>query len=125
MFVAQYIVARRDIIAKHGLGFIAAQLCHASVAPVSNQLRVDLSQTAEALLDDDTRAWLTGTFVKYVYGVDDLPGLFALTHRLDADGIKYAPIIESKIGELTCIGLKPYNKGRVAPYFRSLKLLGG
>jgi peptidyl-tRNA hydrolase len=125
MFVAQYIVARRDIIEKHGFGFIAAQLCHASVAPVSNQLRVNFSQAAAALLDDDTRAWLNGTFVKYVYEVHDLPGLLGLTQRLDADGITYASIIESKIGELTCIGLKPYNKGRVAPYFRSMKLLGG
>jgi len=36
MINVQYIVVRRDIIDQYGIGFVAAQLCHASMAPISN-----------------------------------------------------------------------------------------
>ena len=76
------------------------------------------------LLDQETADWLKGVFIKYVYEVPNLGVLHMLMDRLASDGIKYVPIRESKIDQLTCIGLKPYNKGRVAPYFKALKLLG-
>ncbi len=124
MIHVQYIVVRRDIIEQYGFGFVAAQLCHASMAPISNQLRNDFEQPVCELLDKETAEWLKGTFVKYVCEVADLNALHMLMDRLDSDGISYVPIRESKINELTCIGVKPYNKGRVAPYFKNLKMLG-
>ncbi len=124
MINVQYIVVRRDIIDQYGIGFLAAQICHASMAPVSNQLRADFSKSVSELLDQETADWLQGVFIKYVYEVADLHALQNLMDRLYHDGIKYVPIEESKINQLTCIGLKPYNKGRVAPYFKALKRLG-
>jgi len=124
MINVQYIVVRRDIIDQYGIGFVAAQLCHASMAPISNQLRIDLTKPAQELLDEETADWLKGVFIKYVYEVSDLDRLHMLMDRLDSDGIRYVPIVESKINQLTCIGLKPYNKGRVAPYFKGLEKLG-
>ncbi len=124
MINVQYIVVRRDIIDQYGIGFVAAQLCHASMAPISNQLRTDMTKPAQELLDEETADWIKGVFIKYVYEVSDLDRLHMLMDRLDSDGIRYVPIVESKINQLTCLGLKPYNKGRVAPYFKGLKKLG-
>lgn len=124
MIIVQYLVMRRDIVEERGIGFASAQLCHASMAPISNRLRADFAQPISSALDNETIAWLAGTFIKYVMQVRDADELGELLIRLKADGIDVVPIVESSIGQMTCLGLKPYNKGRVAPYFKNLKRLG-
>lgn len=125
MIYCQYIVCRRDIIDRYGFGFIAPQLCHASVAPITNPIRgmLDTGMAVNQVFDDDTLSWINGTFFKIVLEVPGLDEMNMLRDRLDSDGISYIPIIESNIKDLTAIGTKPYNKGRLAPYFRGLKLL--
>jgi peptidyl-tRNA hydrolase len=125
MYNVQCIVVREDIIQKYGFGFVAAQICHASMAPITNQIQKNPSLPMDQVFDRFTKEWVLGCFVKLVYGVPSLQKLHMVMDRLDSDGIDYAKIIESKINDLTCIGLKPYDKGKVAPYFKDLQLLGG
>lgn len=123
MYNAQYILVRKDIIEKYGIGFACAQICHASMAPISNQLRKDFNKPIIEALDKDSKDWLENSFVKLVYEVENLEKMYMVIDRLDSDGIEYVKIVESKINELTCIGLRPYNKGKIAPYFKDLKKL--
>lgn len=125
MYNVQYIVVRRDIADKYGFGFLASQICHACIAPITNPIRkADRNAPISSLYDKDTFEWIDNTFYKCLLEIENLDKLNMLRDRLDSDGIEYIPIVESKIKELTVIGLKPYNKGRVAPYFKDLKLLG-
>lgn len=125
MYTVQYIVVRKDLAERLGAGVIATQVAHAAVAPITGQLRADLARPIAEALDEDTAKWVTGIFRKVVVEVETEQKLRNLMERLDADGIVYAAIRESSLdGQLTCIGLKPYDKGRVAPYFKGLALLG-
>ena len=124
MSIAQYIIVRKDIIEKHGFGFIAAQIGHASVAPITNPIRTSSHESQIInILDKETLEWIDKTFFKIVLGVENLDKLIEIQLLLDKDGIKYCPIVESKINQLTCIGLKPYEKNDVSKYFSDLKKL--
>ena len=124
MIIAQYIIVRKDIVDKYGFGFIAAQICHASIAPITNPIRTHGHESKVVdIFDKDTLEWIDKTFFKIVLAVDNLDQLMMLRDRLDSDGIQYVPIVESKINDLTCIGLKPYNKGFISPYVKDLKKL--
>lgn len=123
--IVQYILVRRDLVDKLGEGVLATQVSHASLAPITKQLRGNSNEVLENVLDKETKRWVEGSFVKLVLEVPDKSKLTEIMQRLYADGIKYEKIQESTLdGELTCIGLKPYDKGRVAPYFKGLPLLG-
>ena len=125
MITVQYIVVRRDLIDKLGVGTLVTQVSHASMAPLTNKLRENLNKTIEDLFDNETKQWIIGRFTKIILEVPDKSSLLNITERLFADGIDFVKIEEFTLGgELTCIGLKPYNKGRVAPYFKGLSLLG-
>lgn len=133
------------MIDKFGFGFMVAQICHASVAPVTNAIK-DLSfydktncqsisgvpykgYEIKGIVDKALYDWCIGRFTKYVYQVPHLNAMLDLCERLEQDGISFHKITEllnkdeSKVGQLTCIGLKPYDKGRVAGYFKNLHLL--
>ena len=122
----QYIIVRKDVIDRYGIGVLASQICHASMAPITEQIRAaEPKTTIDSVFDKETSSWINGIFNKIVLEVPNLQSMGKLTERLYHEGIKYSEIHESSLdGELTCIGLKPYNKGRVAPYFKNLKKLG-
>ena len=139
MYNVQYIVVRRDLIDKFGFGFMAAQMCHASVAPITNAIKkLDFDDglldsnnvySIGGTIDEALFDWCFGRFVKYVYEVPDLNALTDLCDRLSKGNIQFYGITElvnkdeKKVNQTTCIGLKPYDKGRIAPYFRNLQLL--
>lgn len=101
-----------------GRGALCAQVAHVALAPLTSRL------AAGEELDAATWEWVNGTFVKIVLEVPGKDTLMNIMERLYGDGIEFYKIYESNLGgELTCVGLKPYNKGRVAPYFTKLKLL--
>lgn len=124
MGIVQYIVVRRDILDKLGPGVLATQVAHASMAPITNQLRNANGKRLTEAIDKTTKKWIDGPFNKIVVEVATKDEMMDIAERLFADGIDYSKIEESTLGgELTCIGLRPYDKGRVAPYFKKLLLL--
>lgn len=123
--IVQYIIVREDIAYSLTEGALAAQVAHASTAPLTTQLRKDMSGTIDVVLDEETKAWISRTFTKIVLGVKDKAELSEVMQQLEAHGVTYSTIEESSLGgELTSIGLKPYEKERVAPLLRELPLLG-
>ena len=121
MSVVQYIIVRKDL----DEGVLATQVAHASVAPVTNQLRPDMERTIEDALDDATKTWVDGPFTKIVLEVPDKDSLNKVEEILAANGIEYDVMRESRLnGEPTSIGLKPYEKSDVAGCLNGLKLLG-
>lgn len=122
---AQYIVVRKDLATKYGLGVLAAQAAHASVAPLTSQLRGNLDAPVREAIDRFTREWVEGTFRKIVLEAESEQDLLSLMERLRSDGVHFSEIRESSLnGQLTAIGLRPCNKGAVAHYFTGFKLLG-
>jgi len=120
--VVQYILVRGDL--ELNMGQVAAQVAHASLAPLTNMIRNNLCSSPQHVFDSETLRWIEGPFNKIVLKVPSKARMLDIMERLYADGIQYEKIMESTMGgELTCIGLKPYDKGRVAPYFRGLRLL--
>lgn len=119
MGVVQYIVVRQDLAEKYGAGTLVTQISHASLAPITNQLR-----SLEKRLDDETGKWVEGSFTKIILA-SSKEKLVELMRELDNSGVQYSKIEESTLGgELTCIGLKPYEKQKVAALFKDLKLFG-
>jgi len=114
--VVQYILVRKAIAEKLGKGALSAQVAHAAMAPLTKRIAKGEG------FDSEIMEWVKGTFVKIVLGVSD-GEMAELFERLYCDGIEYHKIHESVLNELTCVGIKPYSKGRVAPYFARLKLL--
>jgi peptidyl-tRNA hydrolase len=124
MAVVQYIVLRRDLIDEYGKGFLATQAAHASLAPLTSQLRGHFHKTLSEALDKDTREWIEGTFTKIVLEVQGINQLQEISESLRRDSVKYCEIRESTLqNELTGIGLRPYEKSKVASYFKRLNLL--
>ncbi|MBI5073033.1 hypothetical protein HZA99_04400, partial [Candidatus Woesearchaeota archaeon] len=106
-------------------GALAAQVAHASTAPLTTQLRKDMSGTIDRVLDEETKAWISGTFTKIILGVEDKGQLSEVMRLLEKQGIAYSRIEESSLGgELTSIGLKPYQKEHIAPLLHGLPLFG-
>jgi peptidyl-tRNA hydrolase len=125
MKVVQYIIVRGDLIDKFGVGVLATQVSHASIAPITNQLRRNFNKPVYDALDNPTKSWVDGSFTKIVLEVPGKDELLDLIGKLYADGIEFSRIEESSLGnELTCIGLNPYEKNKVSQYFQGLYLLG-
>ncbi len=121
----QYVVVRADLAGRYGIGVLATQVAHAAVAPLTAQLRSHFDAVVREALDSDSGKWVSGSFRKIVLEVPSQGELLSLMDRLRSDGVHFVEIREATLGnELTCIGLRPRNKGSVAPYFKGLKLLG-
>ena len=124
MTIVQYIVLRRDLLNEHGEGFLATQTAHASLAPITSRIRKSTGKSIEDVFDQNTLAWINGTFTKIVLEVPDETGLNQLRESLNKGSLEYSEIRESRLnGALTGIGLKPYEKEAVCEYFQGLKLL--
>jgi len=118
MYVVQYIIVRKDLAKKLNRGMLAAQVAHASLAPITRRI-----QARNLDFDPEFLAWIDVSFAKIILEAPT-PKLYGIMSQLFSDEIEYHPIYESTLDNtLTCIGLKPYDKERVAPYFKDLQLL--
>lgn len=118
MIYTQYVGLRSDLIRKHGGWLVAVVSAHASIVPLLSKLKDD-SLRVDECLDEDWKRWIEGRANREIIDLKDGASLNILRDRLDSNGIEYSLITESSIGpEPLAISLKPYNKGRVAPYFR-------
>jgi peptidyl-tRNA hydrolase len=119
--VVQYVIVREDLLL-NGLGTILTQGAHASMAPITSQLRQDLDFK---LTDTATREWANGTFTKIFLGVWSELELADLATSLKTRGVAFNEIHETRLdGQLTAIGLKPYLKSEASPHLSHLRLAG-
>jgi peptidyl-tRNA hydrolase len=123
--ILQYIVVRKDLIDKKDLGLIIAQACHASLAPITSQMRRSGKDSMiKDSLDSESLEWAYGIFKKIILETPNEQTLKDLMDTLDKSNIEYKPIRESKMDdELTCIGIKPYKKEDIYKYLKHLKSL--
>lgn len=109
--IVQYIILRNDL--PWGLGALAAQAAHASVAAVHTFRE---HQDVIAYLSD------MPNMHKVVLGANEQE-LIQLRNRLCSANIDHFAWIEQPEDLLSAIGLRPYPKELVRPYVKHLPLL--
>tara|TARA_B100000315_G_C14438987_1_gene523812 strand:- start:63 stop:1001 length:939 start_codon:yes stop_codon:yes gene_type:complete len=117
--IVQYVISRRDLSLSKGYDYMAVQQSHASIAPISNELR----RHHYSLVDEETKRWIDGKFKKIFLESEDEKSLIDLKLRLERAGIETAPIYEEGLsGKITSIGIKPTKRERVSEYLKDLPL---
>jgi len=135
----QYIVVRKDLVLKMGIGKTAAQVAHASLGAVVEKGLVDCSDGYYPVLGTnlirgkDVDVWFKGRFTKLVVYVKTKQKLLNLAQRLDLEKIRYKLIFdachtmlepeEEDGSTLTCMGVIPISRDNVPKCLRKLRLL--
>lgn len=127
----QYIVVRKDLVPAMGVGKTAAQVAHASLAPLLDHLPdggVKLTEAGAA------KEWLRGRFTKLVVYVKTKQKMLNLSENLDNLGIVHRLIYdrcltrlepeEDEGTTLTCLGVVPLRRDDVPKCLKKLRLLG-
>jgi len=121
----QYIIVRKDLVEKMGIGKTAAQVAHAS-------LGVLLDESHKLVENDSINKWLNGIFTKVVIYTKSKISLLNIAEKLDKDGFKIKLIYDSCLTKLepeengttlTCIGVIPIDRDKVPDYIKKLRLL--
>lgn len=137
----QYIVVRKDLVPKMGIGKTAAQVAHASLGAVIEKGIVDISSGYYAVPAPGTKlirneavnAWFDGKFTKLVVYVKTKTKLLNLAKKLDNEGIRYKLIYdachtmlepeEENGTTLTCMGVIPISRDNIPKCLWKLQLL--
>lgn len=137
----QYIVVRKDLVPKMGVGKMAAQVAHASLGAVIEKGLVDMSfgphmipaPGTKLIRTEDVDAWFSGRFTKLVVYIKTKEKLLNLAKKLDKDNIRYKLIYdacltmlepeESDGSTLTCMGIIPISRDNIPKYLTKLQLL--
>jgi PTH2 family peptidyl-tRNA hydrolase len=122
----QVIVVRKDL--KMNVGKAAAQISHASMAPLTNRLRADdigmpLQEESDVTLritfvggnphDEAFLGWVRGQFAKVVLGVDTEEELREIIAAAEAAGVPHVAIVDEGrtafhgVPTLTCVSFGP------------------
>lgn len=141
MSSVQYIVVRKDLVEKMGIGKTAAQVAHASLGAVIERVQDEVEgfsgrrvvETTKLIKTPDVNAWFNGIFTKLVVYVKTKQKLLNLAKKLDGDNIRYKLIYDACLTALdpeeedgttlTCMGIIPVNRDRVPKCLRKLQLL--
>lgn len=137
----QIIVARLDI--NMSAGKFAAQVSHASMAFLTNQLRQNARRldcnTVRTTCDFDYgiwQGWINGIFTKIVLGVKDKKAMDKLIRKAKEHGMEegkdFFPIYDNcrtqLIAEepdgtcLTCVGFRPMHNDEIDPVTKRIRL---
>lgn len=136
----QYIIVRKDLIDDMGVGKTAAQVAHASLGVLLEEVektlpdgRVILRSKPRIIEDGRITEWLNGAFTKLVVYVKTKQKLLNLAEKLDSDEIRAKLIWDScrtalKPEEpngttLTCMGIIPLHRNKIPKYLQKLRLL--
>jgi len=121
----QYIIVRKDLVEKMGVGKTAAQVAHAS-------LGVLLDNNHKLIENDSVNKWLNGIFTKIVIYAKSKISLLNIAEKLDKDGFKIKLIYDCCLTKLepeengttlTCVGVVPIDRNKVPDYIKKLRLL--
>lgn len=137
----QYIVVRKDLIEKMGIGKTAAQVAHASLGAVIEKGLIDEVRDqyvvpvpgTKIINDPSVASWFNGRFTKLVVYVKSKQKLLNLAKKLDEDKIRTKIIYdmcltaldpeENDGTTLTCMGVIPIKRENVPKYLKKLQLL--
>lgn len=133
----QYIVVRKDLIEKMGIGKTSAQIAHASLGAVVEKIMEEEGfsyvEKTQIIRSEDVDNWFNGLFTKIVVYVKAKTQLLNLAKKLDNDNIRIKLIYDNcstKIDPeeengttLTCLGIIPINRNNVPKYLKKLQLL--
>ena len=136
MEAVQYIVVRKDLVEKMGVGKTAAQVAHASIAAVfgREQYHALLRNDIDAVIGQPAlRSWLEGRFTKLVVYVKSKQQMLNLKEKLDNEKIRTIIIYDCCITmlepeeddgtTLTCMGIVPLFRDSVPKCLQKLQLL--
>ncbi len=131
--IKQIIVVRKDLMTREENtltpGKLSAQVAHASMAPILDQMHV--ADTARYLDLEEfpyTRDWLSGPFRKIVLGVKSEEALMNKYNELKKAGLRVALITDAgytvfKEPTVTCFGVEPLPASIIDPFTKRLRLL--
>lgn len=133
--VKQVIVWRNDL--KCRMGKKMAQVSHASLAPILNQMYVhDLHNGTGSVFAIDAHntsdpfyIWKNGSFTKICLRVDSEAELLELYEQLKSTKIPHALITDNGLTEFdgvpthTCLGIGPWYSNEIDPFTKHLKLM--
>ncbi len=123
----QIIIVRKDLDMPPGK--LAAQVAHASMAPILKQCENHgLSMSLDLIKYQDTKEWIFGIFRKIVLYVKSEEALLKKYHELEDAGFNVSLIQDAGytvFGEptYTCIGIAPEKSSKIDPYVKRLQLL--
>jgi peptidyl-tRNA hydrolase len=136
MEAVQYIVVRKDLVEKMGVGKTAAQVAHASIATIfgREQYYALLRNDIDAIIGQPAlRSWIEGRFTKLVVCVKSKQQMLNLKEKLDSEGIVVRMIYdccltmlepeEDNGTTLTCMGVVPLFRDSVPKCLQKLQLL--
>ncbi|CAH8616586.1 unnamed protein product [Heterobilharzia americana] len=116
MVLIQYILLRRDLsgVSNWPLGALIAQGCHAATAAI-------YTYSTHA----DTISYLKqlDRMHKVVLGVDNAEQLESFASKLKDADIDYYLWVEQPENISTALATRPYEKSKIQPHFKELKLL--
>jgi len=129
----QYIVVRKDLIEQMGIGKTAAQVAHASLGAILENMPNFVSGEIELIKLPWVQMWLQGRFTKLVVYVKSKEKLLNFKKKLDEDKIRTKLIYdrcltalepeENDGTTLTCMGVVPIKRENVPKYLKKLQLL--
>jgi len=129
----QYIVVRKDLIEQMGIGKTAAQVAHASLGAILENMPNFVSGEIELIKSPWVQMWLQGRFTKLVVYVKSKEKLLNFKKKLDEDKIRTKLIYdrcltalepeENDGTTLTCMGVVPIKRENVPKYLKKLQLL--
>ncbi len=131
--IKQIIVVRRDLMNRQTYamtpGKLAAQVAHASMAPILDQMHVaDRARYLDLEEFPYTRDWLSGPFRKIVLGVKSEEALMNKYNELKEAGLRVALITDAgytvfEEPTVTCFGVEPLPASIIDPHTKRLQLL--
>lgn len=126
--IKQVIVVRKDL--KMRKGKIAAQVAHASLGVVLQQIQIDKNGAVDGKLNSDFVEWIcNGPFTKIVVGCEDEASL--LTLKVKADGARLPTCLIMDAGKTefhgiptrTCLAIGPAKSSAIDKLTGELSLL--
>jgi len=133
MSYLQYIIVRKDLVSKMGIGKTSSQVAHASLGIVVDSRLNDCNISKYYRYHINVEKWLMGKFTKLVVYVKSKEKLLNIVKKLDSDELRYKLIYDScltmldpeeKDGTtLTCMGIIPIHCDNVPKYLKKLRLL--
>jgi peptidyl-tRNA hydrolase len=128
----QYIIVRKDLVEDMGIGKTAAQVAHASLAVLLEDVPNENGQR-ELYHSARVQEWLRGRFTKLVVYTKSKQKLLNLKDKLDEEAIRNKPIYDACFTKLepeeengttlTCVGLIPLKRSEIPKFLVKLRLL--
>ena len=122
----QYVIINTEYNKDCITGRLAAEIYENLLSFLAESLKKDSRKSPiDKIFDKETMDWLSHPQVT-ILEIQSKAKLQDLADRLSSDGIRFSIVYRDfQKREPVAITFKPYNKGRVAQYFKNLRRFGG